>query len=108
MPLFWNISKLIRVEYGNRLSDEEIKREIRYRNVLNNESKFCKILSNSKKPLMIIGNSAINAHNDGTNCPGVPACFPEIFGNVYGYVWIDWEASGDRTAIVYGQEEHIA
>ena len=28
--------------------------------LLNNESKFCKILSNSKKPLMIIGNSAIN------------------------------------------------
>ncbi len=55
-----------------------------------------------------IGNSAANAHNDGTNCPGVPACFPEIFGDVFGYVWIDWDASGDRTAIEYGQEEHIA
>jgi len=55
-----------------------------------------------------VGNSAANAHNDGTNCPGVPACFPEIFGNVYGYVWIDWDISKDRTAVEYGLEEHVA
>ena len=55
-----------------------------------------------------VGSSAVSAHNDGTNCPGVPVCFPEIFGNVYGYVWIDWDVSKDRTAIEYGLEEHVA
>ena len=55
-----------------------------------------------------VGSSAVSAHNDGTNCPGVPVCFPEIFGNVFGYVWIDWDVSKDRTAIEYGLEEHVA
>ena len=55
-----------------------------------------------------VGSSAVSAHNDGTNCPGVPVCFPEIFGNVYGYVWIDWDVSKDRTAIEHGMEEHVA
>ena len=55
-----------------------------------------------------VGSSAVSAHNDGTNCPGVPVCFPEIFGNVYGYVWIDWDVSKDRTAIEHGIEEHVA
>ena len=55
-----------------------------------------------------VGSSAVSAHNDGTNCPGVPICFPEIFGDAYGYVWIDWDASKDRTDIEYGREEHIA
>ena len=32
---------------------------------------------------------------------------PEIFGNVYGYVWVDWDKSGTRTAIEDGAEEHV-
>ena len=55
-----------------------------------------------------VGSSAVSAHNDGTNCPGVPVCFPEIFGDAYGYVWIDWDVSKDRTAIEHGMEEHVA
>ncbi|MCS5677369.1 MAG: hypothetical protein NZ600_07525, partial [Acidimicrobiales bacterium] len=33
---------------------------------------------------------------------------PEIFGNVYGYVWVDWDKSGTRTSIEDGTEEHVA
>ena len=55
-----------------------------------------------------VGKSDQSGYNDGMNCPGIPDCFPEVFGDVYGYVWIDWEASGDRTAIEYGLEEHVA
>ncbi len=32
---------------------------------------------------------------------------PEIFGNVYGYVWVDWDKSGTRTSIEDGTEEHV-
>ena len=42
------------------------------------------------------------------NCPDSPVCIPDTFGSVYGYVWVDWEASGDRTAIEDGIEEHIS
>ena len=42
------------------------------------------------------------------NCPGIPDCFPEVFGDAFGYVWGDWESSGDRTAVEYGVEEHVA
>ena len=45
--------------------------------------------------------------NDGMNCPDSPVCIPDTFGSVYGYVWVDWEASGDRTAIEDGIEEHV-
>ena len=33
---------------------------------------------------------------------------PEIVGNVYGYVWVDWDKSGTRTSIEDGVEEHVA
>ncbi|SVC48680.1 uncharacterized protein METZ01_LOCUS301534, partial [marine metagenome] len=33
---------------------------------------------------------------------------PEIVGNVYGYVWVDWDKSGTRTGIEDGVEEHVA
>ena len=42
------------------------------------------------------------------NCPDSPVCIPDSFGSVYGYVWVDWEASGDRTAIEDGIEEHVS
>ena len=55
-----------------------------------------------------VGNSSQTGSNDGMNCPGIPDCFPELFGDVFGYVWVDWESSGDRTAVEYGLEEHVA
>ncbi|MCH2423590.1 MAG: hypothetical protein MK196_10845, partial [Acidimicrobiales bacterium] len=53
-------------------------------------------------------NSEATDWNDGMNCVGIPTCIPDTFGSVYGYVWVDWEASGDRTAIEDGIEEHVA
>ncbi|HJP23844.1 MAG TPA: hypothetical protein QGG16_00790, partial [Acidimicrobiales bacterium] len=44
----------------------------------------------------------------GMNCVGIPTCIPDTFGSVYGYVWVDWEASGDRTAVEDGVEEHVS
>ena len=55
-----------------------------------------------------VGKSGQSGNNDGMNCPGIPDCFPEVFGDAFGYVWVDWESSGDRTAVEYGVEEHVA
>ncbi|MEC9427655.1 MAG: LysM peptidoglycan-binding domain-containing protein, partial [Actinomycetota bacterium] len=55
-----------------------------------------------------VGKSGQTGNNDGMNCPGIPDCFPEAFGDAFGYVWVDWESSGDRTAVEYGVEEHVA
>ena len=46
-----------------------------------------------------VANSDATAWNDGMNCTGIPTCLPDIFGSTYGYSWVDWEASGDRTNI---------
>ncbi|MEO2085619.1 MAG: hypothetical protein ABGY22_00780, partial [Acidimicrobiales bacterium] len=40
------------------------------------------------------------------DCTGSPPT--EIVGNVYGYVWVDWDKSGTRTGIEDGVEEHVA
>ncbi|MDG1463871.1 MAG: hypothetical protein P8Q20_02135, partial [Acidimicrobiales bacterium] len=32
---------------------------------------------------------------------------PVVVGNVYGYVWVDWDKSGTRTGIEDGVEEHV-
>ena len=55
-----------------------------------------------------VGKSGQSDNNDGMNCPGIPDCFPEVFGDAFGYVWVDWESSGDRTAVEYGVEEHVS
>ncbi|HIE67101.1 MAG TPA: LysM peptidoglycan-binding domain-containing protein, partial [Acidimicrobiia bacterium] len=55
-----------------------------------------------------VGKSGQSGSNDGMNCPGIPDCFPEVFGDAFGYVWVDWESSGDRTAVEYGIEEHVS
>ncbi|HCW00877.1 MAG TPA: hypothetical protein DGK99_05670, partial [Acidimicrobiaceae bacterium] len=50
-----------------------------------------------------------NIPESGSNqadCVGDPD--PEIIGNVYGYVWADWDKSGTRTEIKDGAEEHVA
>ena len=64
-------------------------------------------LVNETAEIQQVAESAETDWNDGMNCADVPVCIPEEFGNVYGYAWVDWEESGDRTEVEGGPEEHL-
>ena len=46
-------------------------------------------------------------YNDGLNCPVTVKNIPEEFGDVSGYVWVDFNDDGLRTSIEDGSEPHV-
>ena len=49
----------------------------------------------------------IDNSNDGLNCPVTVKNIPEEFGDVFGYVWVDFNDDGLRTSIEDGSEPHV-
>jgi hypothetical protein len=46
--------------------------------------------------------------NDGMACPTTVLTTPTEFGDVYGYMWVDFNDDGQRPAIECGAETHVA
>tara|TARA_A100000164_G_scaffold228052_1_gene202302 strand:+ start:3429 stop:8732 length:5304 start_codon:yes stop_codon:yes gene_type:complete len=53
------------------------------------------------------GNVPISDVNDGMNCATTVRTLPEEFGDVFGYVWVDFNDDGLRTSIEDGDEPHV-
>ena len=53
------------------------------------------------------GSMELTNYNDGMNCPVTVKDIPEEFGDVFGYVWVDFNDDGLRTSIEDGSEPHV-
>ena len=53
------------------------------------------------------GSMELTSANDGMNCPVTVKEIPEEFGDVFGYVWVDFNDDGLRTSIEDGSEPHV-
>ena len=53
------------------------------------------------------GSMELTNANDGMNCPVTVKAIPEEFGDVFGYVWVDFNDDGLRTSIEDGSEPHV-
>ena len=53
------------------------------------------------------GSMELTGSNDGMNCPVTIKEIPEEFGDVFGYVWVDFNDDGLRTSIEDGAEPHV-
>jgi len=63
-------------------------------------------VTDSQNPSNVKKGDIPESGSNTADCVDAPD--PEIFGNVYGYVWVDWDKSGTRTSIEDGTEEHVA
>lgn len=53
------------------------------------------------------GNVPNSSSNDGMNCPTSVLAIPEEFGDVFGFVWVDFDDDGIRNSIEDGNEPHV-
>ena len=53
------------------------------------------------------GSLPVTNQNDGMGCAVSVLSVPLEFGDVYGYMWVDFNKDGNRTAVEAGTEPHV-